>query len=94
MASHTLAAAALRCAWNSPWYFVYKFTTLLAESSGNRPRTTPAIHDLVLARRRVVRIGHLTWLLLYVATVPTGTADEIHGTSRMGEVLTQGAFLR
>ena len=41
-----------------------------------------------------MRVGDLTWLLLYVVTVPTGTADEVHGTSRMGEVLAQGALLR
>ena len=30
----------------------------------------------------------------YMATVPTGTANVIHGTSRVGEVLTQGTLLR
>ena len=46
------------------------------------------------ARRWIVRKGHLTGLLLYVATVPTGTANVVHGTSRVGEVLTQSTLLR
>ena len=46
------------------------------------------------ARRWVARVGHLAGLLLYMSTVPTGTAYVVHGTSRTGEVLTQSTLLR